>query len=185
MNTSLLSSINLIFRAPRERPAGAIRYTIGRTILGPVLVGHSGYGICAIFLDDTDAGLMNQLSAAFPQREHVQAGEVLRSELEQVISLVDTGKTSKVLNLDVGGTVFQQKVWTALQHIPAGQTRSYSDVAYEVGNPDAIRAVAGACAANVLAVAIPCHRVVRSDGSISGYRWGVERKRTLLEKESN
>jgi O-6-methylguanine DNA methyltransferase len=185
MNTSLLSSINLIFRSPREFPTDVVRYTVGQTVLGQVLVGHSGHGICAIFLDDTDAGLLNQLSTAFPQREYVRADEMLRSELEQVISLVDTGKTSTVLNLDVGGTVFQQKVWTALQHIPAGQTRSYSEVACEVGNPDAIRAVAGACAANVLAVAIPCHRVVRSDGSISGYRWGVERKRTLLEKESN
>lgn len=117
MNTSLLPSIDLIFRFPRELPTGAIRYTIGQTILGPVLVGHSGNGICAIFLDDTDSGLLNQFSAALPLREHVQASEALRSELEQVISLVDTGRTSKVLSRDVGGTVFQQKVWTALQRV--------------------------------------------------------------------
>ncbi|MFJ4393308.1 methylated-DNA--[protein]-cysteine S-methyltransferase [Pseudomonas sp. NPDC089396] len=184
MNTSLLSSINLIFRAPDQLPAKAIRYTVGHTSLGQVLVGSSGHGICAIFLGDTHSGLMGQLKAAFPQREFTQADETLGSELEQVISLVNTGKTSKVLDLDVGGTVFQQKVWAALHQIPTGQTRTYSDVACEIGNPDAVRAVAGACAANVLAIAIPCHRVVRRDGAISGYRWGVDRKRTLLKQES-
>ncbi|WJD60025.1 methylated-DNA--[protein]-cysteine S-methyltransferase [Pseudomonas kurunegalensis] len=184
MNTSMLSSINLIFRSPVGSKTTAIRYAVGQTNLGQVLVGHSGHGICAIFLDDTQSGLMNQLDKAFPQRQFLQDSEALGSELEQVVSLVNTGKVSKVLDLDVGGTIFQQKVWAALQQIPAGQTRTYSDVAGEIGNPDAVRAVAGACAANVLAIAIPCHRVVRQDGSISGYRWGVDRKRALLEKES-
>ncbi|KTC41334.1 cysteine methyltransferase [Pseudomonas sp. ABAC61] len=161
-----------------------MRYIVGQTDLGQVLVGHSGHGICAIFLDDSLSGLISQLKEAFPKRDLLLTVEALDSELEQVITLINTGKTSKILDLDVGGTVFQQKVWAALHEIPAGQTRTYSEVAREIGNPDAVRAVAGACAANVLAIAIPCHRVVRRDGSISGYRWGVERKRSLLRTES-
>ena len=107
----------------------------------------------------------------------------LERELGQVIGFIDKDASEGVINLDIGGTAFQQKVWQALCGIPAGKTRSYSDVARHLGVPEAVRAVAGACAANVLAIAIPCHRVVRSDGSISGYRWGVERKRALLAEE--
>ncbi len=184
MNSSLLSSINLIFRSPDRQRTEALRYTIGQSTLGQVLVGHSGHGVCAIFLDDTREGLMSQLAAAFAGREFLEAADELSNDLDQIVNLIDTGTTSRVLDLDVGGTVFQQKVWSALHDIPAGQTRTYSDVAYEIGNPDAVRAVAGACAANVLAIAIPCHRIVRRDGSISGFRWGVERKRMLLQKES-
>lgn len=183
MNANILSSINLIFRAQDHKPADAIRFTTGQTTLGQTLVGHSGHGICAIFLDDTKEGLVQQLSGAFPGRHLQEATQDLEADLEQVVSLIDTGKTQRVIDLDVGGTIFQQKVWKVLRDIPAGQTRSYSDVAQQLGNPDAVRAVAGACAANVLAIAIPCHRVVRRDGAISGYRWGVERKRTLLQQE--
>ena len=105
-------------------------------------------------------------------------------ELNQVVGFIDKGTFEGVVDLDIGGTAFEQKVWRVLCGIPAGKTRSYSDVARDLGVPEAVRAVAGACAANVLAIAIPCHRVVRGDGSISGYRWGVERKRALLAEEA-
>ncbi|SAK81565.1 methylated-DNA--[protein]-cysteine S-methyltransferase [Caballeronia ptereochthonis] len=183
MTTRSFSAFKYNFRIPGSRVEGPIRFAVGQTMLGMVLVGRSQRGICAIFLDKDAQALKGQLAEAFPNIE-LQAGQPeLARELNQVIAFIDKDQSEGVVDLDIGGTAFQQEVWQALCGIPSGQTRSYSEVAQDLGVPEAVRAVAGACAANVLAIAIPCHRVVRSDGSVSGYRWGVERKRALLAEE--
>lgn len=185
MNTTISSSaFKYNFRAPGSRIEGPIRYAIGKTVLGRVLIGRSQRGICAIFLGDHEEALHKELVDAFPGIDVTQAQSALRHELSQVIAFIDKDTADGIVDLDIGGSPFQQKVWQMLCGIPAGQTRSYSEVAEHLGVPEAVRAVAGACASNMLAIAIPCHRVVRSDGSISGYRWGVERKRALLAEEA-
>jgi len=172
------------FRAPGSQVEGPIQFAVSQSAMGKVLIGRSQRGICTIFLGEDAQELRDQLAAEFPNVE-LQADQVsLEHELDLVIGFIDKQMFAGVINLDVGGTVFQQKVWQALCDIPTGKTCSYSDVARGLGAPEAVRAVAGACAANVLAIAIPCHRVVRRDGSISGYRWGIERKRSLLKDES-
>ncbi|MBS0450023.1 MAG: methylated-DNA--[protein]-cysteine S-methyltransferase [Proteobacteria bacterium] len=172
------------FRAPGSQVEGPIRYALGRTVHGHIVIGRSQRGICAILLGDSERTLRQELAAAFPGVELKAAQSPLHRELGQVIAFIDKDTAQGIVDLDIGGSPFQQKVWQALCEIPAGQTRSYREVAEHLGVPEAIRAVAGACAANVLAVAIPCHRVVRSDGSVSGYRWGVGHKRALLAKEA-
>ncbi|CAB3753417.1 cysteine methyltransferase [Burkholderia sp. MSh2] len=171
------------FRAPGSDIEGPIRFAIGKTVREMILVGKSPQGICAIFLDDSEDALRRQLEAEFPKVK-LEADQIgLHRELRQVIAFIDKDIAEGVIDLDIGGTPFQQQVWQALCGIPAGQTRSYGDVARDLGVPEAVRAVASACAANVLAIAIPCHRVVRRDGALSGYRWGVDRKRALLAEE--
>ncbi|RZS78907.1 methylated-DNA--[protein]-cysteine S-methyltransferase [Pigmentiphaga kullae] len=184
MKTRSVSMFKYDFRAPGSQVEGPIRFAVGQAALGEVLVARSRRGICAIFLGEEARALSDQLTAAFPNIELQPDQASLRHELGQIIGFIDQDASQGVINLDIGGTAFQQKVWQVLCGIPAGKIRSYSDVARDLGVPEAVRAVAGACAANVLAIAIPCHRVVRRDGSISGYRWGVERKRTLLTKEA-
>ncbi|MDI6949514.1 methylated-DNA--[protein]-cysteine S-methyltransferase [Serratia sp. Se-RSmG] len=184
MNKTEFSQLKYNFRAPGSQVEGAVKYAIGETVRGKVLVARSGRGICAIFLNDTDVALRQELADSFPHNELLDGQGELHRELCQVAAFIDKDTAEGVLNLDIGGTPFQQQVWRALCEIPAGQTRSYLEVARELGAPEAVRAVAGACAANVLAIAIPCHRVLRSDGSISGYRWGVDRKRALLAEEA-
>ncbi|SED36651.1 DNA-O6-methylguanine--protein-cysteine S-methyltransferase [Burkholderia sp. WP9] len=171
------------FRAPGCQVEGPIRYAIGQAVCGSVLIGRSRQGICAIFLGENAQELYDELAVAFPDVELIADRQSLLGELGQVVAFIDKGIAERVINLDIGGIPFQQEVWQALCGIPAGQTRSYSEIAQHLGVPEAVRAVAGACAANVLAIAIPCHRVVRSDGTISGYRWGVDRKRALLVEE--
>ncbi|MGH8389939.1 MAG: methylated-DNA--[protein]-cysteine S-methyltransferase [Pseudomonas sp.] len=184
MNTTSRSPFKYNFRAPGSQVEGPIQFTVGQSAMGKVLIGRSQRGICAIFLGEEAQALRDQLATEFPIVE-LQAGQAsLEHELNLVIGFIDKQLFGGVINLDIGGTVFQQKVWQALCGIPTGKTCSYSDVACDLGAPEAVRAVAGACAANVLAIAIPCHRVVRRDGSISGYRWGVERKRSLLKEEA-
>ena len=184
MKTRITSMFKYNFRAPGSQVNAPIGFAIGHAVLGKVLIGRSQLGICAIFLGDDDQTLLSQIATEFPRTE-LQADQVaLQGELGQVIDLIDNDESKGVINLDICGTAFEQKVWQALCNIPAGKTCSYSDVARNIGMPEAARAVAGACAANVLAIAIPCHRVVRSDGSISGYRWGIERKRALLTEEA-
>jgi O-6-methylguanine DNA methyltransferase len=184
MKTRSISAFKYNFRAPGSQVEGPIRFAVGQTVLGKVLVGRSQRGVCAISLGEDAQALRDQLAAEFPAAE-LQADTALPGcELSQVIGFIDKDPSGGVIALDIGGTAFEQKVWQALCGIPAGQTRSYGDVARDLGVPEAVRAVAGACAANVLAIAIPCHRVVRSDGSISGYRWGIERKRALLADEA-
>jgi AraC family transcriptional regulator, regulatory protein of adaptative response / methylated-DNA-[protein]-cysteine methyltransferase len=163
----------------------AIRFAIGQCSLGAILVAASARGVCAILIGDDPDALARDLQDRFPKAELIGGDAEFEQLVSKVVGLVEMPKLGLDLPLDVRGTAFQQRVWQALRDVPAGQTVSYTDIAQRIGAPRAVRAVAGACAANVLAVAIPCHRVVRTDGSLSGYRWGVERKRALLEREGS
>jgi AraC family transcriptional regulator of adaptative response/methylated-DNA-[protein]-cysteine methyltransferase len=160
-----------------------IRFASGDSTLGRVLVAATERGICAILIGDTAAELQADLQSRFP-RATLLAGEAAFDDMVTgVIEYVDHPGNGIGLPLDIRGTAFQRQVWEVLQAIPAGQTLSYGEVAERLGNPRAVRAVAGACAANRLAVAVPCHRVIGGDGALAGYRWGVARKRALLERE--
>ena len=161
----------------------AIRFAVGECSLGAILVAASARGVCAILLGDDPDRLVRDLQDRFP-RAQLEGGDAEFEEwVAKVVGFVEAPKVGLDLPLDVRGTAFQQRVWRALTKIPPGTTLSYAELARQVGSPRAVRAVAGACAANALAVAIPCHRVVRSDGALSGYRWGAARKRALLERE--
>ncbi len=161
-----------------------IRFAIGECSLGSILVAASERGVCAILIGDNPDQLARDLQDRFP-RAHVIGGDAGFERLvAQVVGFVEAPARGLDLPLDVRGTAFQQRVWQALREIPAGKTASYAAIAQRIGAPKSYRAVGGAIAANPLAVAIPCHRVIRNDGALSGYRWGVERKRSLLERES-
>ena len=161
-----------------------IRFAVGACALGSVLVAATPRGVCAILLGDDPEALVRDLQDRFPRAELVGADPGFEGWVARVVALVEAPALGLDLPLDIRGTAFQQRVWQALRDIPPGATVSYRDVAERVGRPGAARAVAGACAANPIAVAIPCHRVVRTDGSLSGYRWGVDRKRALQKRES-
>jgi AraC family transcriptional regulator, regulatory protein of adaptative response / methylated-DNA-[protein]-cysteine methyltransferase len=161
-----------------------IRYSSGHSSLGIVLVAATGQGLCAILLGDSVGPLLEDLARRFPSARRVPADASFAAQVSEVIAWVDAPGVGAALPLDIRGTAFQQRVWKALQGIPAGETTTYAQLAKAIGSPSATRAVAGACAANPLAIAIPCHRVVRSNGELSGYRWGIERKRALLGKEA-
>lgn len=161
-----------------------IRFAIGQCALGAILVAQSARGLCAILLGDDPGELLADLERRFPNAELIGGDGDFERLVAQVVGFVEAPRLGLDLPLDVRGTAFQQRVWQALRTIPPGRTVSYAELAERLGAPKAVRAVAGACAANALAVAIPCHRVVRSDGGLSGYRWGVERKRALLEREA-
>lgn len=174
---------------PTEYRAGAkgltVRYSISPCSLGFMLMGTTARGICTIQLGDSEAGLVAALRAEFPGARLEEAADDMNGWLKGALTLVDKGKqTLGTLPLDIRGTAFQQQVWQALRDIPEGETRTYTEVAEAIGKPKAVRAVANACANNRIAVAIPCHRVIRGDGSLSGYRWGVERKAKLLKREA-
>ena len=160
-----------------------IRYGVERCSLGAILAAASDRGVCAIWLGDDADTLVAQLARHFPQASLAPRDDEFARWMAAIVGFVDEARADLDLPLDIQGTLFQQRVWRALAEIPAGTTVTYADVARAVGAPAASRAVARACAANNLAVAIPCHRVVRSDGSLSGYRWGVDRKRALLQRE--
>jgi AraC family transcriptional regulator of adaptative response/methylated-DNA-[protein]-cysteine methyltransferase len=162
-----------------------VRFITGVSVLGTVLVAFSQHGLCALFLGDDSASLINALQQTLPDQP-LELDESLSSLLhEQVIPFVESPATRHLdVVMDIKGTPFQQRVWQQLCTIRPGETLSYQELASRIGSPKAVRAVAGACAANKLAVIIPCHRVLRTNGDISGYRWGVERKRWLLEKEA-
>jgi AraC family transcriptional regulator of adaptative response/methylated-DNA-[protein]-cysteine methyltransferase len=147
-------------------------------------VAQSERGVCAILLGDDPDALARDLQDRFPNATLVGGDHTYEQRVAQVVGFVEAPALGLDLPLDVRGTAFQQRVWRALRDIPAGSTASYSEIARRIGSPKAVRAVAGACAANMLAVAIPCHRVVRHDGELSGYRWGVTRKRALLDREA-
>ena len=170
------------FRAGGE--AAQIRFAVGECSLGSILVAATDKGVCAILFGDDPDGLVRDLQDRFDKAELVGGDAAFEALVAQVVGFVEQPRLGLDLPLDVRGTAFQQRVWQALAEIPAGQTASYADVAAKIGKPAAVRAVAQACAANALAVAIPCHRVVRNDGALSGYRWGVERKRALLDREA-
>jgi AraC family transcriptional regulator, regulatory protein of adaptative response / methylated-DNA-[protein]-cysteine methyltransferase len=160
-----------------------IFFTTGACNFGEVLVARSARGVCAIFLGDHADVMVEALRSVFPQAQAMAHGDVASSLRDRVVTALRNPAQPWSLALDLRGTVFQRRVWQALQAIPVGTTCTYSDIAQQIGAPQSARAVAQACAANRLAVAIPCHRVVRRDGSLSGYRWGPERKRALLGHE--
>lgn len=158
-------------------------FAVGQCKLGHILVAESARGICAILLGDDPDALVQSLQQRFPHAALQGANAEFEQRIATIVGFVDAPETGLNLPLDIRGTAFQQRVWQALRDIPLGSTASYSQIAEKIGAPKAVRAVAGACAANWLAVAIPCHRVVKNDGQLSGYRWGVERKKALLDQE--
>jgi len=162
-----------------------IKFAVGETSLGAILVASSKKGVAAILLGDDPDELVRNLQDRFPNADLIGADGDYESLVARVVGFVEAPRIGLDLPLDIRGTAFQQRVWHALQEIPVGETVSYVEIAERIGSPEAVRAVAGACAANNLAVAIPCHRVVRNDGSLSGYAWGVERKRMLLDRETS
>jgi AraC family transcriptional regulator, regulatory protein of adaptative response / methylated-DNA-[protein]-cysteine methyltransferase len=162
----------------------AIRFAVGECSLGSILVARSERGICAIFLGDDPDALTRELQDRFPEAMLIGGDAEFEQFVAKVVGFVEAPALGLDLPLDVRGTAFQQRVWQALRRVPAGSTATYADIAAQIGSPGSFRAVAQACGANPVAVAIPCHRIVRSDGGLSGYRWGVERKRTLLEREA-
>ena len=182
-STDLLGMAPASFR--RGGRAETIRFALRECSLGWVLVAATGKGVCAIQLgDDPDALVRDLTERLFPNAECVGADEGFEGLVARVVALVEAPALGPALPLDVRGTAFQQRVWQALRGIPAGSTASYAEIAARIGAPSAARAVAQACAANPAAVAVPCHRVVRRDGALAGYRWGAERKRALLEREA-
>jgi AraC family transcriptional regulator of adaptative response/methylated-DNA-[protein]-cysteine methyltransferase len=162
----------------------AIRFAIGQCSLGAILVAQSERGVCAITLGDDPESMLRELQDRFPKARLIGGDKDFERMVARVVAFVEAPALGLDLPLDVRGTAFQQRVWQALQEVPAGETVSYAEIARRIGSPKSVRAVAQACAANALAVAIPCHRVVRHDGALSGYRWGVERKRALLAREA-
>ena len=160
-----------------------IRYAITPCFLGNVLVAATPKGICRIDIDNDPAFLVERLRGTFPNAQLSYDTTEFQKVVAQVIAFLAAPKEGVNFPLDIQGTAFQQRVWAALQAIPVGATATYTEIAAQIGSPKAVRAVAQACAANTLAVAIPCHRVVRTNGDLSGYRWGIERKRTLLDRE--
>jgi AraC family transcriptional regulator of adaptative response/methylated-DNA-[protein]-cysteine methyltransferase len=184
MMTAALTQITKPSTPSVANDSEEIRFAVGQTSLGAILVASSTKGIAAILLGDDPDELVRDLHDRFPQARLIGADRDYESLVARIIGLVDTPGSSLILPLDVRGTAFQRRVWHALQRIPVGKKVTYAEVARRIGLPKAVRAVAGACAANNLAVVIPCHRAVRTDGSLSGYVWGVERKRVLLDRES-
>lgn len=169
----------------REGGTGeTIRFAVGESTLGSILVASSERGVCAILMGDDPDALARDLQDRFPRARLIGGDRGYEQTVARVVAQVQSPLEQCALPLDVRGTAFQRKVWQALGSIPAGRTATYTEIARRIGDPRAVRAVAGACAANAHAVVIPCHRVVRTDGSLSGYRWGVERKRLLLEQEA-
>lgn len=160
-----------------------IRFAVGYCSLGAILVAQSDRGICAILMGEDPRDLIRDLHDRFPRANLIGGDAEFEQLVAEVVGFVESPGIGLALPLDVRGTAFQQRVWQALQEIPPGKTISYAELANRIGVPSAVRAVAQACGANALAVVIPCHRVVRSDGGLSGYRWGLARKRALLDRE--
>lgn len=182
------ASTRMLGMRPRDYRDGGrraeIRFAVGQCSLGAILVAQSQRGICAILLGDDPGRLLRELQDRFRNADLIGGDAGFERLVAEVVGFIEAPGLGLNLPLDVRGTAFQQRVWQALRDIRPGATVSYAELARRIGAPAAARAVAGACAANCLAVAIPCHRVVRQDGAISGYRWGVERKRELLRREA-
>jgi AraC family transcriptional regulator of adaptative response/methylated-DNA-[protein]-cysteine methyltransferase len=183
-------STDMLGMTPSQYRAGGaneeIKFAVGQTSsLGAILVASTKKGVAAILLGDDPEELVRNLQDRFPNARLIGADRDYEGLVAQVVGFVEAPRIGLDLPLDVRGTAFQERVWRALQEIPAGATVSYAEVARRIGVPKSVRAVAAACGANKLAVAIPCHRVIRNDGSLSGYAWGVERKRALLDREAS
>jgi AraC family transcriptional regulator, regulatory protein of adaptative response / methylated-DNA-[protein]-cysteine methyltransferase len=182
-------STDMLGMTPSQYRAGGaneeIKFAVGQTSMGAILVASSKKGVAAILLGNDPDKLVRNLQDRFPRAHLVGADRDYEALVARVVGFVEAPRIGLDLPLDIRGTAFQRRVWQALQEIPVGATVPYAEIARRIGAPTAVRAVAGACAANHLAVAIPCHRVVRSDGSLSGYAWGVERKRELLDREAS
>ncbi len=182
------ASERLLGMRARDYRAGGtgavIRFAVGQCSLGAILAAQSQRGICAILLGEDPEELVRSLQDQFPRAQLLGGDAGFEQVMAQVVGFIDAPSIGLNLPLDVQGTAFQERVWQALREIPPGATASYAEIAERIGAPKAVRAVAGACAANHIAVAIPCHRVVRRDGQLSGYRWGVDRKRELLRREA-
>lgn len=182
-------STGMLGMTPSQYRAGGaneeIKFAVGQTSLGAILVASTRKGVAAILLGDDPDELVRNLQDRFPKAHLIGADRDYESLVARVVGFVEAPWVGLNLPLDVRGTAFQERVWKALQEIPPGATVSYAEIAQRIGAPKSVRAVAGACAANKLAVAIPCHRVVRNDGSLSGYAWGVERKRVLIDREAS
>jgi len=180
-------STGMLGMTPSHYRAGGaneeIRFAVGETSLGAILVASSKKGVASILLGNDPDELVRDLQDRFPKARLIGADGDYEALVARVVGFIEAPRLGLDLPLDVRGTAFQRRVWQALQQVPIGQTVSYTEIAQRIGSPRAIRAVAGACAANRLAVAIPCHRVVRNDGSLSGYAWGIERKQALINRE--
>lgn len=168
----------------RGGAATVVTWTTGDCALGRCLVAQSERGVCAVLPGDNDAALLDDLRRRFPNAELREGDPDFCQQMAEIFAHLDDSRRPVSLPLDLQGTAFQLQVWQALRQIPVGETRSYRQVAEHIGQPRAVRAVAGACAANSLAVIVPCHRVVREDGTLSGYRWGTARKAQLLAREA-
>jgi methylated-DNA-[protein]-cysteine S-methyltransferase/AraC family transcriptional regulator of adaptative response/methylated-DNA-[protein]-cysteine methyltransferase len=168
----------------RRTPSEEIAFATGQSTLGTVLVARGSRGICAIFIGTTTEELTADLAAQFPKSALVWHDGNLDGDLEKILRFIETPAQGLDLELDIRGTPFQHRVWDALCAIPTGRTITYAALARRIGEPGSARAVANACAANAIALAIPCHRVIRSDGTHSGYRWGIERQRALIAREA-
>ena len=181
-------STDMLGMTPTEYRAGGtneeIRFAVGESCLGAILVASSRKGVASILLGDNPDQLVRNLQDRFPRARLIGMNRDYEALIARVVGFVENPGTGLDLPLDIRGTAFQRRVWQALREIPVGERLSYAEIARRIGAPNAVRAVAGACAANRLAVAIPCHRVVRNDGSLSGYAWGVERKRAILDREA-
>jgi AraC family transcriptional regulator of adaptative response/methylated-DNA-[protein]-cysteine methyltransferase len=182
------NSSKMLGMTPTDFRAGGtnadIRFAVGECSLGSILVAASDEGVCAILMGDDPAALVRDLEDRFPKARLVGGDREFESLVAKVVGFVEAPHMGLDLPLDIRGTAFQHRVWEALRKIPAGETVTYAEIAERIGQPTSVRAVAGAVAANPIAVAVPCHRVIRTGGALSGYRWGVERKRALLDRES-
>jgi AraC family transcriptional regulator of adaptative response/methylated-DNA-[protein]-cysteine methyltransferase len=160
-----------------------IQYTTAKSSLGEVLVAATARGVSAVYLGDATKGLVSELREEYPQAEITAASGGFTQWVEEIVSRTEGNPPRRELPLDLQATAFQRRVWQELQKIPRGTTRTYGQIARAVGKPRAVRAVARACATNPVSVAVPCHRVVRADGNLAGYRWGLSRKEELLARE--
>jgi len=160
-----------------------ITYTIKDSILGSILVAQSEKGICAVHMDDCASTLLKTFQIRFPEASFTDLDRKRNKRANNIIKFIEQPHGGLNVLLDMRGTEFQKKVWSAIREIPSGETASYIDLAKRLKQPKAVRAVARACAMNPLAVVVPCHRIIKNDGTLSGYRWGVERKQQLLELE--